>query len=144
MKLNINTIDYRGSIVDGSGIRTVLFVQGCERKCLGCHNPKTWDKRKGKEVEIEEIVKELEEKCPNKKVTISGGEPLLQYEQVMELVKKLQEYDIALYTGYELEEVPKELLEYLDYIKVGKYEKEKRTTTAQYYGSMNQRFIKLK
>jgi len=144
MKIIINSIDYSGSIVDGSGIRTVLFVQGCKRKCEDCHNPSTWDMDKGKTFDIEDIVEDIRKKCLNKKLTISGGEPLLQYSAVLELVKRLNNFNIVLYTGFELEEVPKEILKYIDYIKVGKYNKEKRTTITPYIGSKNQQFINLR
>jgi len=144
MKLNINTIDFKGSIVDGPGVRTVLFTQGCERRCKGCHNPTTWDKNKGEWIEIKEIIKQLREKCKNRKLTISGGEPLLQVKGILTLINNLPDFNIALYTGYNLEEVPKEILNHLDYIKVGSYEEDKRTTTTPYIGSTNQKFINLK
>lgn len=144
MKLRINTIDYKGSIVDGPGIRTVIFVQGCDIHCIGCHNPSTWEKSQGIELEVRKLISELRKKCHNKKVTISGGEPLLQYPAVLELVENLQDFDIALYTGFDLEEVPQEILQYIKYIKVGKYIKKKRTTTTLYVGSTNQKFIRLK
>ena len=144
MKIVINSIDYSGSIVDGPGIRTVLFVQGCKRRCEECHNPSTWDMEGGIEFDIDEIVDELIEKCINKKVTISGGEPLLQYSPVLELVKKLKDFNIVFYTSFELEDIPKELLKYIDYIKVGKYIKEKRTTILPFVGSENQKFIELR
>ena len=115
MKMNIiiNSIDYRGSIVDGPGVRTVLFVQGCEHHCEGCHNPSTWDKNMGVIFHIDQIASELREKCTNMKITISGGEPLLQYPAIFELVKKLNDFDIALYTGFDLTDVPKEIIPYL-------------------------------
>ncbi len=144
MKLIINSIDYSGSIVDGPGIRTVLFVQGCKRKCGNCHNPNTWDINKGKEFYVEKIAEELRKKCLNKKLTISGGEPFLQYPAVLELVKILNDFDIVLYTGFEFKDVPEEILQYLDYIKVGNYIKEKRSTIIPYVGSKNQKFIKLR
>ena len=144
MKIVINSIDYSGSIVDGPGIRTVLFVQGCKRKCEDCHNPSTWDLDKGVDYEVEDIVNQLNIYCLNKKVTISGGEPFLQYPAVLELVKRLNNYDIVLYTGFELEDIPKEILKYIDYIKVGKYIKEKRTTVTPYIGSKNQHFLNLR
>ncbi len=142
-KIIINSIDYRGSIVDGPGVRTVLYVQGCKKRCEDCHNPTTWDLNKGKVCWVDEIVEELTQNCLNKKLTISGGEPLLQYPAVLELVKKLENFNIVLYTGFELEDIPKEILNYIDYIKVGKYIKEKRTTTTPYIGSTNQKFVKL-
>ncbi len=144
MKLRINTIDYKGSIVDGPGIRTVLFVQGCDKHCPGCHNPCTWDRKDGIELEIEEIISNLRKKCHNKKLTISGGEPLLQYPTVLELVKSIQDFDIALYTGFEIEDVPSEIFQYIKYLKVGSYIEKKRTTITPYIGSANQKFIRLK
>ena len=144
IQLKIHSIDYRGSIVDGPGVRTVLFVQGCEQHCEGCHNYGTWDPNLGKFVEIDQLASELREKCQNKKITISGGEPLLQYPAILELVNKLHDFDIALYTGFEYADVPKEILPSLQYIKVGKYIKEKQTTITEYIGSTNQKFITLR
>ncbi|MGA2385259.1 MAG: 4Fe-4S single cluster domain-containing protein [Candidatus Bathyarchaeia archaeon] len=143
MKIVVNSIDYRGSTVDGPGIRTVLFVQGCELSCRGCHNPSTWDISNGKTIDTEQLIEELRTKSLNKKLTISGGEPLLQYQAVLELVRNLADFDIALYTGFELEQVPKEIMKYLRHIKVGKYLQEKRSTTIPYVGSSNQKFIEL-
>ncbi|MHB8360735.1 MAG: 4Fe-4S single cluster domain-containing protein [Thermoplasmataceae archaeon] len=144
MDLIINSIDYRGSIVNGPGLRTVLFVQGCEQKCKGCHNPYTWNINLGKPTPVSELTDEIRNNSITKKFTISGGEPLLQTPMILELVKKLDDFNIVLYTGYEFEDVQKELLEHLDYIKVGKYEQGKRCTTIDYIGSTNQRFISLK
>lgn len=144
MKIRINSIDYRGSIVDGPGVRTVLFLQGCTKRCDGCHNYETWDVNTGINVEVDDIVKQLKKDCINKKITISGGEPLLQYSAVIELVKKLNEFSIILYTGYQFNEVPTEILQYLDYIKTGEYIKEKRTLEIPYIGSKNQKFIDIR
>ncbi len=144
MKIVINSVDYSGTIVDGPGVRTVLFVQGCKRRCEDCHNPSTWDIDKGKIFDIGDIVEDLRKKCLNKKLTISGGEPLLQYPAVLELVKSLDDFNIVLYTGFEFDYVPKEILNYLDYIKVGKYIKEQRSTIIPFMGSNNQKFIELR
>jgi anaerobic ribonucleoside-triphosphate reductase activating protein len=144
IKLRINCINYDGSIVDGPGIRTILFVQGCQQRCEGCHNPSTWDLDKGTLMDVKDIVTELKEKCINKKLTISGGEPLLQYPAILELVKELKIFDIVLYTGYELDQVPEEIFKYINYLKVGNYDKEKRTTITPYVGSKNQKFIKIR
>jgi anaerobic ribonucleoside-triphosphate reductase activating protein len=143
MKIRINSIDYSGSIVDGPGVRTVLFLQGCHRKCEECHNPSTWDDKCGKLTDINELVQELKNKCLNRKITISGGEPLLQCDEVLVLIQKLSDFEIVLYTGYELDDIPKDILTILDYIKVGPYLKDKRTTITPYIGSTNQKFIKL-
>lgn len=143
MEITINSIDYSGSIVDGPGIRTVLFVQGCQQRCEDCHNPSTWDINAGKTVPVSELVSELQSRSLGRKLTISGGEPLLQVPAVLELVTALDDFNIVLYTGFEIEDVPKELLDRLDYIKVGNYDKEKHCTTVDYIGSTNQRFINL-
>ena len=144
MEITINSIDYSGSIVDGPGIRTVLFVQGCHQRCEGCHNPSTWDMNAGMTIPVGELADELRSKCLNRKLTISGGEPLLQVPAVLELVSALDDFNIVLYTGFELEDVPKELADHLDYIKVGYFDKEKCCTTIDYVGSVNQRFLDLK
>jgi len=144
LKLIINSIDYSGSIVDGPGVRTILFVQGCNRKCEGCHNPETWDIKKGKEYDVDYIIKELFTNCKNRKLTISGGEPLLQYPAILELVKKLKNFDIVLYTGYELRDVPKEIFNFIHFIKVGPFIKDQRTTVIPFIGSKNQKFLNLK
>lgn len=142
--ITVNSIDYSGSTVDGPGIRTVLFVQGCQQRCEDCHNPSTWAINAGKAVPIGEVVSELRRRSLNRKLTISGGEPLLQGPAVLELVTELNDFNIVLYTGFEIEDVPKELLDHLDYIKVGNYDKEKHCTTVDYIGSTNQRFINLR
>jgi len=146
MEIRINSIDYSGSIVDGPGIRTVLYLQGCEQRCDGCHNSSTWNIDDGKIIPINVLVEEIINKSMTNKITISGGEPLLQTPAVLGLIKKLKlnNFNIVLYTGYELEEVNNELLPHLDYIKVGRYEKDKRCTTLDYIGSTNQRFIDLR
>lgn len=143
MKININSVDFSGSIVDGPGIRTVIFVQGCNIRCHNCHNPETWDLDDGIEYDVEQLAEIIKSKSSTKRLTISGGEPLLQYEPVLELVKILNDYDIALYTGFELGEVNKELLENLNYIKVGRFIESEICTTQSYIGSSNQKFIDL-
>jgi anaerobic ribonucleoside-triphosphate reductase activating protein len=143
MNIIINCIDYTGSIVDGPGIRTVLFIQGCEQKCEGCHNPGTWNIENGKTISVEDLISDLRSNVINRKLTISGGEPLLQYPAIFKLLKGLADFDIALYTGFELTDVPDEILEHIKYIKVGKYIQEKHCTTIQYIGSTNQKFIVL-
>ncbi len=85
MFIRINSIRYNNSVVDGPGIRTVLFMQGCDLHCKGCQNRSTWDIEKGKKVDIDELVNELTKKVFNKKITISGGEPLMQIDFLIEL-----------------------------------------------------------
>ena len=139
--LYINSIKFNRSLVDGPGVRTVVFFQGCHLRCKYCHNR---DMLQGTQMTTEELAKILHLKVLNKKITISGGEPLLQSEALLELVKKLKDFDIAVYTGHKLEEVPKELLENIKYIKTGSFIEEKKTTVNPYVGSSNQQFRRLR
>lgn len=144
MIIKISSIDYKGSFVDGPGVRCVIYLQGCEIKCDGCHNFSTWDINCGKFYEVKDLVKEIKTKIKNNKITISGGEPFFQKEATVELVKELKGYDLCIYTGSNYDEVPKEILSYLHYLKVGKFKKELRTTTSPFIGSTNQKFLTLK
>ena len=145
LTVRINNIDFRGSTCDGPGIRNVIFFQGCSRHCPGCHNPSTWNPDGGQEITISDLVLAIDKHTPLKRITISGGEPLLQLDSLMELVHILKKrgYDIAVYTGHSLAEIPKKLLEWIDYIKVGDYKQEYHTSTKPFVGSSNQEFIKL-
>ena len=119
---NINSIETMG-LVDGPGIRFVVFLQGCKLRCKYCHNPETWDIN-GKSQKIS--AKELVEKIERYKnyygndggVTFSGGEPLLQPEFLLECLKLCKEKGIntALDTaGVGFGEY-KEILKYVDLV----------------------------
>ncbi len=139
-KIVINSIMENPSLCDGFGYRTVLFLQGCNLHCKGCQNKSTWDINKGQIIDIKDLAVLLREKCLNKKLTISGGEPLLQEKALLELLIELKDFDLCLYTGHNIEDVPNEILSYLKYIKVGPYIEELRTTTKPFVGSTNQEF----
>lgn len=144
MKVYINSIKFNRSLVDGPGVRTVIFFQGCDLRCKGCQNPSTWEMEKGTEVTTEELASLLRREVTNKKITFSGGEPLMQTEALLELVKMLSDFDIAVYTGHDFSDVPEELLSHIKYIKTGRYEEGLRTTTTPYIGSSNQKFRRLR
>ena len=139
----INSIMKNQSLCDGPGYRTVLFLQGCNLRCKGCHNKESWDIKKGKKVLIEDLANELKKKSFNKKITISGGEPLMQFDSLYSLLLLLEGYDICLYTGYQIDKVPKQILRYLKYIKTGKYIEELKTSTKPFVGSENQEMWEL-
>ncbi len=141
--LRINSIMNNPSLCDGYGYRTVVFLQGCNFHCKGCHNKSTWDSEKGALIEASELAQILKAKALNKKITISGGEPLLQIDGLLELLKELKDYDLCLYTGYEIDDVPQEVLNYLKYIKVGRFILEERTSTIPFIGSKNQKFMRV-
>ena len=139
----INSIMKNPSLCDGLGYRTVLFLQGCDLQCIGCQNKSTWDLTKGIKKDVKVLAQELREKCFNKELTISGGEPLMQTSALRELLEELKDLDLCLYTGHELNEVPQSILTYLKYIKVGRFVQELRTTTKPFVGSSNQRFMEV-
>jgi anaerobic ribonucleoside-triphosphate reductase activating protein len=144
MIIKISGVDFSGSLVDGPGVRSVIYLQGCELHCDGCHNQSTWDENCGIIYNVEDLANEIKLKAINKKVTISGGEPFFQQEATIELVNELKGFNLCIYTGSNFDEVPIEILPYLNYLKVGKYKKNLRTTTIPYIGSTNQKFLTLK
>lgn len=83
----VHSIETMG-LVDGPGIRTVIFLQGCQLRCLYCHNPDTWKMDGGREYTVNELIKIIKRYKVyyknNGGVTISGGEPLLQPEFLKE------------------------------------------------------------
>ena len=93
----VHSIESFGT-VDGPGIRFVLFLQGCSLKCKYCHNRDTWDIKGGEFKSLDEIFENiLRYKSyiyPNGGVTVTGGEPLLQYEFLIELFKRLKKEGI--------------------------------------------------
>lgn len=146
MLMRINSIRYNNSVVDGPGIRTVLFMQGCDLHCKGCQNQSTWDINKGKEIDVNDLVDKLNKKVFNKKITISGGEPLMQKEALIELVSQLNDlgFDIVLYTGHQKEDVPSILMKKIKYLKTGSFIQELKTTIDPFVGSKNQVFEEIK
>ena len=92
MKGRLHSIETFGA-VDGPGIRTVFFMQGCPARCLYCHNPDSWDSQGGRDIEIEEIVHWAVRGTPyygdKGGVTFSGGEPLVQGRFLAEAMRAL-------------------------------------------------------
>ncbi len=116
----INSIETMG-LVDGPGIRMVVFMKGCPLRCLFCHNPETWTMAEAKEITSDEIVKDLANNATyydNGGVTFSGGEPLMQPEFLLECLKKIKE--IGIHTAIDTSGVGvglyKEILEYTDLV----------------------------
>lgn len=145
MIIKINNIDFRGSLIDGPGLRTVVYMQGCNIMCDECHNEKTFPIEGGEAIDVLELISILVKNINNKKITLSGGEPTLQMNALYEMLEILVTYkfNICLYTGCEYNEIPIKLLHYLNYIKVGPFKKELKCLDQAYIGSTNQRFIKL-
>lgn len=96
IKGSLHSVETFGTL-DGPGIRYVLFLQGCALRCLYCHNPDTWKMGAGKEVDSQEVVKEIltyKNFIRKGGVTLSGGEPLLQPEFALDVIQSCREHGI--------------------------------------------------
>ena len=129
------------SFVNGTGMRYVVFLQGCPHHCYGCHNQATWDFNGGEEIPVEDIVEDFKSKKFLDSITLSGGEPFSQQDACVELLKQLPGVNVWIYTGYEYEDIQDtELAKMADVLVVGRY-LEAFKCTDKPYGSSNQRII---
>lgn len=152
--MNYSSISYP-DVNNGLGWRVTLFVSGCSHRCVGCHNSEAWDFNYGIKY-TEESQNELFNaisKSYIKGLTLSGGDPIDNYDDVLQLIKDFREKfgdskDIWLYTGYLIEDLislgKEEILEYIDVIVDGEYDESQRDITLDFRGSRNQRIIYLK
>ena len=137
------------SIVDGPGIRTTIFSQGCPHHCEGCHNPETWEFGCGTQMEEERLLQIVEENPLCRGVTFSGGEPFAQAEGFSKLAKLLKEkgYEVASYSGYTFEQLlsgndaQRELLRSIDILIDGPFLLSERSLELSFRGSKNQRIL---
>jgi anaerobic ribonucleoside-triphosphate reductase activating protein len=140
------------SIVDGTGLRTTIFVQGCERKCPGCHNPQSWSMTGGMVVDTEEIKEQIAATKMQAGITLSGGEPFLQAEPLAEIAKYAHKLGLTVwaFSGFLLEELQqgtpaqRELLRHIDVLVDGPFVLAQRSVDLYFKGSRNQRTWKLK
>ena len=140
------------SIVDGPGLRFVVFAQGCEFRCEGCHNPGTWDKNGGEEASAGEIIEEMLSNPLTDGLTLTGGEPFLQPGECAALAAAARDsgLNVWLFTGYTFEELlavarsdrtAGYLLQLVDVLVDGRFIKEERTLQLKWRGSKNQRVL---
>ncbi|MDF9825313.1 anaerobic ribonucleoside-triphosphate reductase activating protein [Breznakia sp. PF5-3] len=136
------------SIVDGPGLRVVLWTQGCPHQCKGCHNPETWDMEKGFLKDVDEIIDAIKASRLQKGLTISGGEPFLQPKPLIEIAKAVKQLgmNIWIYSGYTYEEIiadqdKRALLEQVDVLVDGKFIEELKSYKLLFKGSSNQRIV---
>ena len=140
------------SIVDGPGIRTTIFCQGCPHHCPGCHNPETWDFGCGTQVPVEDLVDVVRSNPLCRGVTFSGGEPFAQAKGFAKLARLLKEqgYEVASYSGYTFEallsgsEDQKELLSAIDILIDGPFIMAEKSLEVAFRGSRNQRILDVK
>lgn len=155
----------KDDMLNGDGIRVVLWVAGCNHHCPECQNSQTWDKRSGipfKEADKEELFNELSKDYVSG-ITFSGGDPLFTHNVVeihnlcVEIKKKFPNKTIWLYTGYEYETIMKAcerctlpavrkaiITNFVDVLVDGRYEKDLKDTNLKWRGSSNQRVIDVK
>lgn len=136
------------SIVDGLGLRIVVWTQGCSHNCFKCHNPQTHDFNKGKYYDIDELVEKIVKYPLKSGVTLSGGDPFFQKEEMLYFVKKLKENKINIwaYTGFVYEDLIKdpiwfETLQNIDVLVDGPFVFEQHDPLLKFKGSKNQRII---
>jgi len=142
------------SIVDGSGLRFVLFVQGCPHLCPNCHNPNTHPFDGGYTMSADEIFAEIQKNPLISGVTLSGGEPFCQAEALVPVAENVKQLgkNIWIYSGYTFEELAEmskatpaigALLALCDVLVDGRYVHEQRDLTLFFRGSKNQRVLQL-
>lgn len=141
------------NIVNGPGLRAVVWTQGCFNHCLGCQNPETWSPEKGTLVDIEEVKRELKTLKGQQGLTFCGGEPFVQPEACLELAKwakKEMGWDVWSFSGFTYEEIKAhggaawELLKNLDALIDGPFILAQRDISLKFRGSKNQRLLHLK
>ena len=144
------------SIVDGPGLRMVIFAQGCPHHCAGCHNPDTHDLKAGYTVDTESLFNHIKKTVGRNKllrgITFSGGEPFLQPGPLAQLARqvKMLGLDIVIYTGFTFEQLAAmalhnnsigRLLDYTDILVDGLYRESERDLSLAFRGSRNQRLV---
>lgn len=140
------------SVVDGEGIRSVIWFQGCNHKCFNCQNPETWDFEGGTKVAIEDVKKQIRELEFQQGVTFSGGDPLYQLDAFIELAKEVHKcnMDVWVYTGFTYEELIKlskddkkylDALKQIDVLVDGPFINKLKSFNVKFRGSSNQRII---
>lgn len=136
------------SIVDGPGLRFVLFLQGCRTHCKGCQNPQTWDFEGGTAVSAQDILERIQCDPLVHGITFSGGEPFEQAEALRPLAEELKRrgYHLMAFSGYTFEQLVqrescRNLLSLLDLLVDGPFVEEQKSLELRFRGSRNQRIL---
>ena len=151
LSIRVNAV-VEESIVDGPGLRYVLFTQGCPHACKGCHNPETHCASGGYTVEVRALLEQIKENPLLAGVTFSGGEPFLQPAPLQELARAVKQLgkSIVVYSGFTFEQLLvkaetnihiKKLLALCDLLIDGPYIEELKDLELQFKGSSNQRVL---
>ena len=140
------------SVVDGPGYRFVIFTQGCPKSCFMCHNAETQSLTGGYIEKIDNIISNFSKESLITGITISGGEPFIQPEKVLKLVKAAKKINlnVLLYSGFYYEQLRtldnkaiNQILDTADYLIDGPFEYQIKNLNLLFRGSENQRIIDL-
>lgn len=141
----------RHSMVNGPGVRYVVFFQGCPHGCPGCQNPETWSPEGGASSNTESVIADIRSTRYLDGLTLSGGDPLAQPEAAAEIAEAGKEMGLQVwaYSGWTFEqllswEAGKGALEALSYIDVlvdGPFQADKKSENCLWRGSTNQRLV---
>lgn len=134
------------SEIYGHGQRAVIWFSGCTLHCKGCINEYMWNKSVGKYYTVEQLIEAISAFGKLTGVTLIGGEPLQQGEELLAFTEEVLKYklDIALFTGYELNELnewQKQIVNKSAVVICGRYKEELRDTNLLLRGSSNQTII---
>ena len=153
MKIRLASPITRDSIVDGPGLRAVIWAQGCFHHCPGCHNPCTHNPFGGFEMDTADVIEQIRSLRLQQGITLSGGEPFLQPLPLAEIARaaRLRGLNVWCFSGYTYEQLTDphdehyadrmELLELVDVLVDGRFVREKRDLSLRFRGSSNQRII---
>jgi anaerobic ribonucleoside-triphosphate reductase activating protein len=143
----------KDDMLNGDGLRVVLWVSGCSHCCKECQNPVTWDANGGLPFD-EEAKEELFQEPSHdyiSGVTLSGGDPLYYSNRgdILKLVREIRERfphkTIWMYTGFVWETIEQlEIMDYVDVLVDGEFEVDKKDVQLYWRGSSNQRVIDVK
>jgi anaerobic ribonucleoside-triphosphate reductase activating protein len=133
------------SFIYGPNCRFVIWVQGCSIHCKGCWNKEMWAFEDKTNLSVQALLHKIgNEKDDIDGITLLGGEPLEQFKEVAELLIECRKLGLStmLFTGYEMKEIEEKqmasILDNLDILITGRYDKTKRTMNHQWIGSTNQ------
>ncbi len=152
MKIRLSGPLEHDNIVNGYGLRAVLWTQGCPTHCKGCQNPETWDFNGGVLVDIEEIKERLRAFKGQAGITFCGGEPFVQPEACKEIADFCRNelgWNVWSFSGFTYEEIEKyggaawEFLKSLDALIDGRFILAERDLSLKFRGSRNQRILHL-
>jgi anaerobic ribonucleoside-triphosphate reductase activating protein len=138
-----------GTSVDGPGLRTSIYLAGCDHRCPGCHNPQSWDFAGGTPMTVDRLVDIIAE--ADFDVTLSGGDPLYQLDGVIELARRVKALgkNLWCYTGFTYEEILADerlsrVLPWIDTLVDGPFVQALRDPELIFRGSSNQRILHLR